>query len=98
MKLEELIRQQAEEYLKTATRLATESALTGDIWLRHIHQKKEKKKVSTVQIFDADLRFVNEIPMPNTLAGIQYADQLAAEKPGRLYVVMDEHRQKVYQR
>ena len=29
MKLEELIRQQAEEYLKTATRLATESALTG---------------------------------------------------------------------
>lgn len=32
------------------------------------------------------------------LAGIQYADQLAAEKPGRLYVVMDEHRQKVYQR
>lgn len=66
--------------------------------LRHIHQKKEKKKVSTVQIFDADLRFVNEIPMPNTLAGIQYADQLAAEKPGCLYVVMDEHRQKVYQR
>lgn len=66
--------------------------------LWHIHQKKEKKKVSTVQIFDADLRFVNEIPMPNTLAGIQYADQLAAEKPGRLYVVMDEHRQKVYQR
>lgn len=66
--------------------------------LRHIHQKKEKKKVSTVQIFDADLRFVNEIPMPNTLAGIQYADQLAAEKPSRLYVVMDEHRQKVYQR
>lgn len=54
--------------------------------------------MSTVQIFDADLRFVNEIPMPNTLAGIQYADQLAAENPGRLYVVMDEHRQKVYQR
>lgn len=66
--------------------------------LRHINQKKERKGVSTVQIFDADLRFVNEIPMPNTLAGIQYADQLAAEKPGRLYVVMDEHRQKVYQR
>lgn len=62
--------------------------------LRHIHQEKEKKKVSTVQIFDADLRFVNEILMPNTLAGIQYADQLAAENPGRLYVVMDEHRQK----
>ncbi len=66
--------------------------------LRHIHQKKEKKKVSTVQIFDEDLCFVNEIPVPSTLAGIQYADQLAAEKPGRLYVVMDEHRQKVYQR
>lgn len=63
--------------------------------LRHFHQKK---RVSTVQIFDADLRFVNEIPLPNTLAGIQYADQLAAENPGRLYVVMDEHRQKVYQR
>lgn len=66
--------------------------------LRHIHQKKERKGVSTVQIFDADLRFVNEIPVPNTLAGIQYADQLAAKEPGRLYVVMDEHRQKVYQR
>lgn len=66
--------------------------------LRHIHQKKERKGVSTVQIFDADLRFVNEIPMPNTLAGIQYADQLAAKEPGRLYVVMDERRQKVYQR
>lgn len=46
--------------------------------LRHIHQEKEKKKVSTVQIFDADLRFVNEIPMPNTLAGIgEEFDQLA---------------------
>lgn len=31
MKLEELIRQQAEEYPKTATRLATVFALTGDI-------------------------------------------------------------------
>lgn len=71
---------------------------SDNVLFRLIHQKKEKKKVSTVQIFDADLRFVNEIPMPNTLAGIQYADQLAAENPGRLYVVMDEHRQKVYQR
>ena len=65
--------------------------------LRHIH-RKEKETVSTVQIFDANLRFVNEIPMPNTLAGIQYADQLAVENPGRLYVVTDERRQKVYQR
>lgn len=40
MKLEELIRQQAEEHLKTATRLATESALTGDIWLRVICREK----------------------------------------------------------
>ena len=54
--------------------------------------------MSTVLIFDANLRFINEIPMPTTLAGIQYADQLAAENPGRLYVVTDEHRQKVYQR
>lgn len=66
--------------------------------LRHIHQKKEKKRVSTVQIFDGDFVDKTQIPMPNTLAGIQYADQLAAENPGRLYVVMDEHRQKVYQR
>ncbi len=65
--------------------------------LRHIHEK-EKKNMSTVLIFDANLRFINEIPMPTTLAGIQYADQLAAENPGRLYVVTDEHRQKVYQR
>lgn len=42
MKLEELIRQQAEEYLKTATRLATESALTGDIWLRVICREKSE--------------------------------------------------------
>lgn len=66
--------------------------------LRHINQKKEKKKVNTVQIFDADLRFVNENPHAEHAGGHQYADQLAAEKPGRLYVVMDEHRQKVYQR
>jgi hypothetical protein len=44
MKLEELIRQQAEEHLKTATRLATESALTGDIWLRHIHRDEAQKQ------------------------------------------------------
>lgn len=42
MKLEELIRQRAEEYLKTATRLATESALTGDIWLRVICREKSE--------------------------------------------------------
>lgn len=42
MKLEELIRQQAEEHLKTATRLATESALTGDIWLRVICRENQR--------------------------------------------------------
>ena len=66
--------------------------------LAHIHKAKENKKVSSVQIFDADLRFVNEIPMPNTLAGVQYADQLAAERPGQHYVVLDENHQKAYQR
>lgn len=42
MKLEELIRQQAEEHLKAATRLATESALTKDIWLRVICREKSE--------------------------------------------------------
>lgn len=42
MKLEELVRQQAEEYLKTAARLATESALTGDIWLRVVCWEKSE--------------------------------------------------------
>ena len=32
----------AEEYLKTATRLATESVLTGDIWLRVICREKSE--------------------------------------------------------
>lgn len=40
MKLEELIRQQAEEHLRKATRLSTEAALTSDIWLRAINREK----------------------------------------------------------
>ncbi len=40
MKLEDLIRQQAEVYLKAATRLATQAALTEDIWLRVICREK----------------------------------------------------------
>lgn len=42
MKLEELIRQQAEEYPKTDTRLATVFVLTGDIWLRVICRERSE--------------------------------------------------------
>ena len=30
----------------------------------------------SVMIYDAEMRFVNEIPVRTTLAGVQYADQL----------------------
>lgn len=52
----------------------------------------------TVQIYDADRRFVNEIPVRTTLEGVQYADDLAKETPARIYVVLDERRNKVYAR
>ena len=42
----------------------------------------------TVQIYDAERWFVNEIPVRTTLEGAQYA----------IYVVLDEHRSKVYSR
>lgn len=51
-----------------------------------------------VQIYDGALRFVNEIPVRTTLDGIQYADDLAKENPGRIYVVTDDDRNKVYSR
>lgn len=35
----------------------------------------------TVQIYDAERRFVNEIPVRTTLEGVQYADDLAKESP-----------------
>ena len=37
----------------------------------------------TVQIYDAERRFVNEIPVRTTLEGVQYADDLAIGKPGK---------------
>lgn len=52
----------------------------------------------TVQIYDTERRFVNEIPVRTTLEGVQYADSLANENPARIYVVLDEHRNKVYAR
>lgn len=52
----------------------------------------------TVQIYDAERRFVNEIPVRTTLEGVQYADDLAKESPARIYVVLDEHRSKFYAR
>lgn len=52
----------------------------------------------TVQLYDAERRFVNEIPVRTTLEGVQYADSLAKENPTRIYVVLDEHRSKVYAR
>ena len=52
----------------------------------------------TVAIYSADGEFINEIPVRSTLEGQQYADQLAAEMPCRIYNVMDENRNKVYSR
>ena len=42
----------------------------------------------TVQIYDAERRFVNEIPVRTTLDGVQYADDIAKENPARIYVVL----------
>ena len=52
----------------------------------------------TVQIYDTERRFVNEIPVRTTLEGVQYADDLAKENPARIYEQLDEHRSKVYSR
>ncbi len=52
----------------------------------------------TVQIYDAERRFVNEIPVRTTLEGVQYADSLSKENPTRIYVVLDENRSNVYSR
>lgn len=43
----------------------------------------------TVQIYDAERWFVNEIPVRTTLEGAQYADDLAKESPARIYVVLE---------
>lgn len=61
-------------------------------------QQPEVSRMCTVQIYDAERRFVNEIPVRTTLEGVQYADSLAKENPARIYVVLDEHRSKVYSR
>lgn len=63
-----------------------------------IPQNRRFLQVCSVMIYDAEMRFVNEIPVRTTLAGVQYADQLATENPRRLYVVRDEANQEVYKR
>ena len=49
-------------------------------------------------VADADMDGVVDATENLGVQADQYADQLAAKEPGRLYVVMDERRQKVYQR
>lgn len=41
----------------------------------------------TVQIYDAERWFVNEIPVRTTLEGAQYADDLAKESPARGFML-----------
>lgn len=52
----------------------------------------------TVQIYDEERRFVNEFLVRTALEGEQYADDLAKDNPSWTYVVLDEHRSKVYAR
>ena len=61
-------------------------------------EQQEVSRMCTVVIYSADGEFINEIPVRNVLEGQQYADQLAAEMPCRIYNVMDESRNKVYSR
>jgi len=62
------------------------------------HKEEIQKHMCTVQIYTADGRFINEIPVRTTLEGQRYADSLAAENPQRTYNVMDDNRNKVYSR
>lgn len=51
--------------------------------------------MSTVQIYGADMVFLNEIPFRCVQDAEQYADQLKKTDPTRTYLVMDDSGQQV---
>ena len=51
--------------------------------------------MSTVQIYGADMAFLNEIPFRCVQDAEQYADQLKKADPALTYLVMDDSGQPV---
>lgn len=54
--------------------------------------------MSTVQIYRADMVFLNEIPCRCVQDAEQYADQLKKTDPTRTYLVVDDSGQQVSMR
>lgn len=54
--------------------------------------------MSTVQIYGADMVFLNEIPFRCVQAAEQYADRLKKTDPALTYLVMDDSRHPVSMR
>lgn len=53
-------------------------------------EKREVAQMSTVQIYGADMAFLNEIPFRCVKDAEQYADQLKKADPALTYLVMDD--------
>jgi hypothetical protein len=61
-------------------------------------EKREVAQMSTVQIYGADMAFLNEIPFRCVQDAEQYADQLKKADPALKYLVMDDSGQRVSMR
>lgn len=61
-------------------------------------EKREVAQMSTVQIYGADMVFLNEIPFRCVQDAEQYADQLKKADPARMYLVVDDSGQQVSMR
>lgn len=61
-------------------------------------KKREVAQMSTVQIYGADMVFLNEIPFRCVQDAEQYADQLKKTDPALTYLVMDDPGQQVSMR
>ena len=61
-------------------------------------EKREVAQMSTVQIYGADMAFLNEIPFRCVQDAEQYADQLKKTDPTRTYLVVDDSGQQVSMR
>jgi hypothetical protein len=61
-------------------------------------EKREVAQMSTVQIYGADMAFLNEIPFRCVQDAEQYADQLKKTDPTRTYLVVDDSGQPVSMR
>jgi hypothetical protein len=61
-------------------------------------EKREVAQMSTVQIYRADMAFLNEIPFRCVQDAERYADQLKKTDPTLVYLVMDDSGQPVSMR